>query len=323
MDNTVIKQGQFLSNHQVWPPLPLETWQDTCATLHLWTQIVGKVRLAQAPMLNHWWQVPFYVTTRGLTTSPIPYGDVSFEVCFDFLDHQLRVQTSEGAIRTLALAPRSVADFFREFMAVLHALGLEVQIRTLPVEVQDPIPFDEDDTHRSYDPEYAQRFWRILARADRVLQVFRSGFLGKSSPVHFFWGSFDLAVTRFSGRVAPPHPGGVPHLADWVTRLAYSHEVSSCGFWPGGGSVPEPVFYAYAYPEPEGFRHHPVRPASAFYSSDLHEFILPYEAVRLSGNPAAMLLDFAQSTYEAAADLAGWDRHGLEYAALTGSRGSG
>jgi hypothetical protein len=323
MHNAVIKQGQLLSNHQTWPALPLEAWQDTCTTLHLWTQIVGKVRLAQAPMLNHWWQVPFYVTTRGLATSPIPYGDISFEICFDFLDHQLRVQTSDDDIRTLALAPRSVADFFREFMAALHALGLEVQIRTLPVEVQDPIPFDEDDTHRSYDPEYAQRFWRILTRADRVLQMFRGGFLGKSSPVHFFWGSFDLAVTRFSGRVAPPHPGGVPHLADWVTRLAYSHEVSSCGFWPGGGPVPEPVFYAYAYPEPEGFRHHPVRPASAFYSSDLREFILPYEAVRLSGNPDAMLLDFAQSTYEAAADLAGWDRHGLEYAALTGFTGSG
>jgi hypothetical protein len=322
MDNAVIKQGQLLSNHQTWPALPLEAWQDTCATLHLWTQIVGKVRLAQAPMLNHWWQVPFYVTTRGLTTSPIPYGDVSFDVCFDFLDHQLRVQTSDDDTRTLALAPRSVADFFREFMAALHALGLEVQIRTLPVEVQDPIPFDEDDTHRSYDPEYAQRFWRILARADRVLQVFRSGFLGKSSPVHFFWGSFDLAVTRFSGRVAPPHPGGVPHLADWVTRLAYSHEVSSCGFWPGGGPVPEPVFYAYVYPEPEGFRHHPVRAASAFYSSDLREFILPYEAVRLSDNPDAMLLDFAQSTYEAAADLAGWDRRALEFAALAKSGGS-
>jgi Family of unknown function (DUF5996) len=322
MDNAVIKQGQLLSGNETWPALPLEAWQDTCATLHLWTQIIGKVRLAQAPMLNHWWQVPFYVTTRGLTTSPIPYGDISFEISFDFLDHQLRVQTSDDAIRTLALAPRSVADFFREFMAALHALGLEVQIRTLPVEVQDPIPFDEDDVHRSYDPEYAQRFWRILARADRVLQVFRGGFLGKSSPVHFFWGSFDLAVTRFSGRVAPPHPGGIPHLADWVTRLAYSHEVSSCGFWPGGGPVPEPVFYAYAYPEPEGFRHHPVRPVSAFYSSDLREFILPYEAVRQAGNPDAMLLEFAQNTYEAAADLAGWDRHGLEYAALTGFRGS-
>ncbi len=316
-------QDEIISGNETWPPLPLEAWQDTCTTLHMWTQIVGKVRLAQAPMLNHWWQVPFYVTTRGLTTSPIPYGDVSFEISFDFLDHQLRVQTSEGAIRTLALAPRPVADFYREFMATLRALGLEAQIRTLPVEVQDLIPFDEDDAHRSYDPEYAQRFWRILAQADRVLQAFRGGFLGKSSPVHFFWGSFDLAVTRFSGRPAPLHPGGVPHLADWVTRLAYSHEVSSCGFSPGGSPVPEPVFYAYAYPEPEGFRRHPVRPASAYCSNDLREFILPYEAVRQAVNTDAMLLEFAQNTYEAAADLAGWDRRGLEYAALTGFSGAG
>jgi hypothetical protein len=313
MNNIVTVQGEDFSGKGTWPPLPLAAWQDTCTTLHMWTQIVGKVRLAQAPMLNHWWQVPFYVTTRGLTTSPIPYGKVNFEINFDFLDHQLRVQTSDGAIRTLALAPRSVADFYREFMAVLRALGLEVKIRTLPVEVQDPIPFDQDDMHHSYDPESAQRFWRILTQSDRVLQEFRSGYLGKSSPVHFFWGSFDLAVTRFSGRLAPPHPGGVPHLADWVTRLAYSHEVSSCGFWPGGGPVPEPVFYAYAYPEPEGFRHQSVRPGSAYYSSELREFILPYEAVRQTGNTDAMFLDFAQSTYEAAADLGGWDRHALEY----------
>jgi hypothetical protein len=322
MNNTVTGQGEAVSGKETWPPLPLEAWQDTCATLHMWTQIVGKVRLALAPMLNHWWQVPFYVTTRGLTTSPIPYGEVSFEIGFDFLDHQLRVQTSDDAIRTLALAPRSVADFYREFMAVLRALGLEVKIRTLPVEVQDPIPFDEDNTHHTYVPESAQRFWRILAQADRVLQAFRGGFLGKSSPVHFFWGSFDLAVTRFSGRRAPPHPGGIPHLADWVTRLAYSHEVSSCGFWPGGGAVREPVFYAYAYPEPEGFKRHPVRPAGAFYSSDLREFILPYEAVRQSGSPDSMLLEFARSTYEAAAELGGWDRHALEYAVIARTRGA-
>jgi hypothetical protein len=310
----VITQHQVISGSETWPPLPLKEWQATCATLHMWTQIVGKVRLARAPMLNHWWQVPLYVTTRGLTTSPIPYGDVSFEISFDFLDQRLCVQTSEDAIRTLALAPRSVADFYGEFMAALRALGLEVKIWTMPVEVQDPIPFEEDDTHHTYVPEHAQRFWRILMQADRVLQRFRGGFLGKSSPVHFFWGSFDLAVTRFSGRLAPPHPGGVPHLADWVTRLAYSHEVSSCGFWPGGGAVQEPAFYAYAYPEPEGFKHHPVRPASAFYSSDLREFILPYEAVRQAGNPDSMVLEFAQSAYEAAADLGGWDRHVLEYA---------
>lgn len=301
-----------VASNMTMPPLPLEEWQDTYATLHMWMQIVGKVRLARAPMLNHWWQVPFYLTTRGLTTSPIPYGDVSFEISFDFLDHQLRVQTSDNGLRTLALAPRSVSDFYRELMAALRALGLEVKIWTMPVEVPDPIPFDTDERHRTYVAEQAQRFWRVLKRADRILQRFRCRFLGKSSPVHFFWGSFDLAVTRFSGRPAPPHPGGVPHLADRVTRLAYSHEVSSCGFWPGGGPVREPVFYAYAYPEPEGFKRRPVRPAGAFYSNDMGEFILPYEAVRHAADPDAMVLDFVQSTYEAAADLGGWDRRALE-----------
>ncbi len=310
------KQVQSVARNASWPPLPLAEWQDSCATLHRWTQIVGKVRLAQAPMLNHWWQVPLYVTTRGLTTSPIPYGDVSFEIGFDFLDHQLRIQTSDGAVRALALAPRTVADFYREFMEALRALGLEVKIRTMPVEVPDPIPFDQDQRHHSYVPEQAQRFWRVLQQADRVLQQFRCGFIGKSSPVHFFWGSFDLAVTRFSGRTAPPHPGGIPHLADWVTRLAYSHEVSSCGFWPGGGPVPEPVFYAYAYPEPEGFRDHRVRPPAAYYHNDMREFLLPYEAVRRAENPDAMILDFAQSSYEAAALHGGWDRRALEYTAV-------
>jgi hypothetical protein len=315
-------QGHVISGKQTWPTLPLGEWQDTCTTLHMWTQIVGKVRLAQAPMLNHWWQVPFYVTTRGLTTSPIPYGDVSFEVSFDFLDHRLRVQTSKGTIRTLTLTPRSVADFYYEFMATLRELGLEVRIQPVPVEVREPIPFDQDDTHHSYDPDYAQRFWRILAQASRILQVFRGRFLGKSSPVHFFWGSFDLAVTRFSGRIAPPHPGGIPHLADWVTRLAYSHEVSSCGFWPGGGTVQEPMFYAYAYPEPEGFQRQPVRPARAYYSSELREYLLPYEVVRESGDPDAMLLEFTQSTYEAAANLGDWDRDALEYAPFARAKGS-
>ena len=307
---------QSVSRHDSWPPLPLAEWQDTYATLHMWTQIVGKVRLAQAPMLNHWWQVPLYVTTCGLTTSPIPYGDVSFEISFDFLDHQLRIQTSDDTVRTLALAPRSVADFYREFMAALHEFGLQIKIWTMPVEVTDPIPFDRDEQHHSYVPEQAQRFWRVLQQTDRVLQQFRCGFLGKCSPVHFFWGSFDLAVTRFSGRTAPPHPGGIPHMADWVTRLAYSHEVSSCGFWPGGGPVPEPVFYAYAYPEPDGFKTHPVRPKAAYYSNDMREFLLPYEAVRQAANPDAMLLEFAQSTYEAAAENGNWDRSSLEYAAV-------
>ena len=238
------------AHQESWPALPLAEWQDTYTTLHRWLQIVGKLRLAQAPMLNHWWQVPLYVTTRGLTTSPMPYGNASFEVSFDFIDHQLRVQTSEGALRALALAPRSVADFYHELMAVLRALGLDIKIWTMPVEVQDPIPFEQDQKHHSYVPEQAQRAWRVLKQAERVLQQFRCGFLGKCSPVHFFWGSFDLAVTRFSGRPAPPHPGGIPNLADWVTRLAYSHEVSSCGFWPGGGPIQEPVFYVYAYPGP-------------------------------------------------------------------------
>lgn len=312
------KQVQNVSRNESWPPLPLAEWQDTCATLHRWTQIVGKARLVQAPMLNHWWQVPLYVTTRGLSTSPIPYGDISFEISFDFLDHQLRLQTSEGGVRTLALKPRSVADFYREFMAALDALGLDVRIWTTPVEVPDPIPFERDEQHNSYVPEQAQRFWRVLKQADRVLQKFRCGFLGKSSPVHFFWGSFDLAVTRFSGRAAPPHPGGVPNVADRVTRLAYSHEVSSCGFWPGGGPVPEPVFYAYAYPEPEGFRNYRVRPQAAYYHDGVREFLLPYEAVRQAENPDAMILEFAQSTYEAAAVPGKWDRQLLEYATMEG-----
>ena len=311
----MIEQAISVSHSESWPRLPLEEWHDTYATLHMWMQIVGKVRLALAPMLNHWWQVPLYVTTRGLTSSPIPYGSDSFEISFDFLDHQLRLQTSNGVIRTLALEPRSVADFYHEFMVALHALGLEVKIWTMPVEVQDPIPFDEDHKHHSYVPEYAQKFWRILRQTDRVLQQFRGGFLGKSSPVHFFWGSFDLAVTRFSGRQAPPHPGGIPHMADWVTRLAYSHEVSSCGFWPGGGPVPEPVFYAYAYPEPDGFKNYNVRPKGTFYSNEMREFILPYEVVRRARNPDALLLDFAQSAYEAAAEPGRWDRKALEYPA--------
>ncbi|MBI3547129.1 MAG: hypothetical protein HY081_11165 [Gammaproteobacteria bacterium] len=304
--------AEAVARQEIWPSLPLEEWQDTYATLHRWTQIVGKVRLAQAPMLNHWWQVPLYVTTRGLTTSPMPHGNISFEISFDFIDHQLRVQTSEGAQRTLALAPRSVADFYNELMATLGALDVAVKIWTMPVEIDDPIPFEQDRKHHSYVPQQAQRCWRILKQTERVLQQFRCGFVGKCSPVHFFWGSFDLAVTRFSGRKAPRHPGGVPHLADWVTRLAYSHEVSSCGFWPGGGLVLEPAFYAYAYPEPEGFKNYPVRPASAYYSNDMREFLLPYEAVRRAASPDALLLEFAQSTYEAGAESGNWDRDALE-----------
>jgi len=296
----------------IWPSLPLAAWQDTYETLHLWTQILGKIRLALSPQINHWWHSTLYVTPRGLTTSTIPYGTRTFEMSFDFLAHHLQIETSDGITRTIALVPRSVADFYQDVMSTLSAIGIDVQIWTMPQEVQDPIPFEQDYKHAAYDPEYAQRFWRILVQADRIMAAFRSRFIGKSSPVHFFWGSCDLAVTRFSGRGAPEHPGGVPNMADWVTREAYSHEVSSCGFWPGGGAVVEPVFYAYAYPTPEGFPDYPIQPKEAFYSSQMQEFILPYEAVRQADAPDEMLLSFLQSTYEAAANLGNWDRAALE-----------
>jgi hypothetical protein len=296
----------------IWPSLPLAAWQDTYATLHMWTQIVGKIRLALVPNLNHWWHSTLYVTPRGLTTASIPYQTQSFQISFDFLDHQLLIETSDGITKRIALVPRSVADFYQNLMGTLSEMGIEVKIWKMPQEVANPILFDQDHQHAAYDPEYAQRWWRILVQVDRVMTAFRSQFIGKSSPVHFFWGSFDLAVTRFSGRRAPEHPGGIPHMADWVTREAYSHEVSSCGFWPGGGSVVEPVFYAYAYPAPQGFRDYPVQPQEAFYSSDLQEFILPYEAVRQADDPDALLLTFLQSTYEAAANLGDWDRGELE-----------
>ncbi|YAF99084.1 MAG: DUF5996 family protein (plasmid) [Nodularia sp. CChRGM 3473] len=305
--------NQSTSIDIVWPSLPLAAWQDTYATLHLWTQIIGKIRLALAPKLNHWWQSTLYVTPRGLTTASIPCGTRNFQISFDFLDHQLQIDTSDGIAKRIALSPRSVADFYQMVLTTLSNIGIEVRIWTMPQEVSEPIPFDQDYQHAAYDPEYAQRFWRILVQVDRVMTLFRSQFIGKSSPAHFFWGSFDLAVTRFSGRRAPEHPGGVPNMADWVTREAYSHEVSSCGFWPGGGSVVEPVFYAYAYPAPEGFRDYPIQPREAFYSSEMQEFILPYEAVRQADDPDAMLLAFFQSTYEAAANLGHWDRVALEH----------
>jgi hypothetical protein len=295
-----------------WPALPLESWRETYATLHMWMQIVGKTRLALAPMVNHWWQVAMYVTERGLTTSPIPSGNRTFSVGFDFLKHNLSVGTSDGVTRTLALAPRSVADFYAEYLALLRSLGLEVKIWPVPVEVESSIRFPEDRTHTSYDPESATRVWRLLVQADRVLKRFRGRFLGKASPVHFFWGSFDLAATRFSGRAAPPHPGGAPNLGNWVMQEAYSHECSSVGFWPGGGPIAEPVFYAYAYPEPEGFRSYPIKPAGARYSEEMREFVLPYEAVRTAASPDDVLLDFAQTTYAAAADRGNWDRAALE-----------
>jgi hypothetical protein len=295
-----------------WPSLAFDAWKDTYATLHMWTQIVGKIRLAQTPWINHSWHVTLYATARGLTTSPIPHGARAFQIDFDFIDHRLLIQTNDGAVKTMALQPRSVADFYQELFSNLHQLGLDVKIRTTPNEIVDAIPFDKDHVHASYDAEHANRFWRALVQADRVLKKFRAGFIGKCSPVHFFWGSFDLAVTRFSGRKAPEHPGGAPNCPDWVMREAYSHELSSCGFWPGGGPVPYPVFYAYAYPEPPGFGTAPVRPGNAIYDAAMREFLLPYDEVRRAQSPDAVLLEFLQSSYEAAANLGRWDRSALE-----------
>jgi len=301
---------------ELWPALDYAAWKPTADTLHMWTQIVGKVRLTLTPWVNHSWHVTLYVTARGLTTSPIPHDRRSFEIRFDFVDHQLVIECTDGSRRTIPLQPMSVADFYQQLMRALAEMDLHVQISATPNEVEHATPFAEDREHASYDPEYANRFWRVLLQTDRVFKIFRSEFLGKCSPVHFFWGSFDLALTRFSGRTAPPHPGGIPHLADRVTREAYSHEVSSFGFWPGGGPIPEPVFYSYAYPEPAGYAETPVEPAEAYYSRDLHEFVLPYEAVRTAQSPDAALLAFFQSTYEAAANRGGWDRAALEAAQL-------
>jgi len=293
-----------------WPDLTLAGWEDTRDTLHLWTQVVGKVRLALEPMVNHWWQVPLYVSARGLTTSLMHAPDVDLEIEFDFIDHRLDIRTSTGDVRQIALEPRSVADFYAETMSTLDSLGVHVEMLARPVEIPEAIPFARDDVHHSYDPAAARRLWLALTEIHRVMSQFRARFVGKASPVHFFWGGFDLAVSRFSGRVAPLHPGGAPNCADWVMQLAYSHEVSSCGFWPGAGV--EGSFYAYAYPEPEGFADWKVRPASAYYDKDLREFLLPYSAARRTEDPDAMLLSFFQSTYEAAAELAGWDRPSLE-----------
>jgi hypothetical protein len=295
-----------------WPSLPLEAWSDTCATLHLWMQIVGKVRLTQSPWVNHSWHVTLYVTPRGLTTSPIPHGARTFQIDFDFVDHRLVVEASDRVPACFPLEPQPVSAFYRRLMDLLARLDLRVKIDKRPNEVAEPIPFDLDDVHEAYDPEYAHRFWQVLTQADRVFKVFRARFIGKCSPVHLFWGAPDLAVTRFSGRTAPEHPGGIPHLPDRVTREAYSHEVSSCGFWPGGGPVPHAAFYSYAYPEPAGFQAAPVRPPAAFYSAELREFLLPYDAVRESERPDDVLLDFLQTTYEAAATLGRWDRDSLE-----------
>ena len=297
---------------EAWPPLPFAEWKDTCTTLHMWTQIVGKIRLSLTPWTNHSWHVTLYVTSRGLTTSPIPHGFYTFEIRFDFIDHELRILKSDGATRVLKLQPQSVARFYEEVMKAMSDLELPVKIDMLPNEIADPIPFDRDEEHRAYDPEYANCFWRVLVQADRVFKEFRSRFCGKCSPVHLFWGAPDLAVTRFSGRAAPPHPGGIPHLPDAITREAYSQEVSSLGFWPGNAMMPMAIFYSYAYPEPPGFAEAKVRPAAASYNSTFREFILPYDEVRGAKSPDEMILDFAQSTYDAASTLGKWDRAALE-----------
>lgn len=302
-----------MARENIWPELPYANWRDTALTLQLWTQIVGKVRLALAPWVNHSWHVTFYVTARGLTTSPMPIGHEILEIEFDLIAHQLSLRTSRGDEQTLALEPRPVAEFYREVIRLLDDLGVAVRINELPNEMPDPIPFSSDFQHRSYDAAAAHAFWRALVQADRVFRQFRTSFLGKVSPVHFFWGSFDLAVTRFSGRSAQLHPGGVPGLPDDVTREAYSHEVSSAGFWPGNDALPSAAFYSYAYPEPPGFRARPVS-AGAHFDAKLGEFILPYEAVRTAENPDALLLDFLNSTYAAAADAGNWDRASLECA---------
>jgi hypothetical protein len=297
-----------------WPELPLQEWEDTRATLHLWTQIVGKTRLALAPMQNHWWQVAAYVTARGLATSPMPCGERTAEMEFDFIDHLLVARTSDGSVRTLPLVSQSVADFYEQYRAMLRSLDLEVRIWPVPSETANPTRFTDDREHASYDAEAAQRFWRVLVQVDRVLKEFRGRFLGKCSPVHFWWGGFDLSCTRFSGRPAPLHPGGMPGLPDRVTREAYSHECISVGWWPGGGGAPilEPTFYAYAYPEPSGCAEARVLPAAAGYNRTLSEWTLPYEAVRSAPDRDAALLEFAQSTYDAAAGLGGWDRSALD-----------
>jgi len=297
---------------QTWPELPYAAWQDTCATLQLWTQIVGKVRLALTPWLNHSWHVTLRVTARGLGTPLISVAGRHFQVEFDFIDHILWLRSSDGHNRQLMLRPMPVAEFYAEFLQLLSDLGILVRINTMPNEVSEAIPFASDLTHASYDRDFANRFWRVLLATHEVLAHFRSSFLGKSSPVHFFWGSFDLAVTRFSGRRAPRHPGGVPHLPDAVVQEAYSHEVSSAGFWPGGGPIADAAFYSYAYPAPEGFASAPVRPEQAFFSEALGEFILPYAAVRTAPDPSAALMAFLMSTYAAAAELAKWNRAELE-----------
>ena len=300
------------TDSSAWPELPYAAWKDTIATLQLWTQVVGKTRLALVPWLNHSWHVTLRVTARGLATPLIAAGAHDLQIEFDFIDHLLWIRTAAGHFRQIMLRPVSVAEFYADVMIALNELGITVEIDQMPNEIADAIPFSQDRSHAAYNAEYANRFWRVLLRSQEVFAHFRTAFLGKASPVHFFWGSFDLAVTRFSGRRAPRHPGGIPHLPDAVVREAYSHEVSSAGFWPGGGAIDYPAYYSYAYPVPDGFATMPVRPAQAFFSKELGEFVLPYDAVRTAADPKRALMDFLQSTYDAAANAAKWDRAALE-----------
>jgi hypothetical protein len=307
-ETTALESVTMSSNSKNLVPLPFDSWKDTQATLHMWTQVVGKIRLELTPLVNHWWNVPLYVTARGLTTSPMPYDDRTLEISFDFIEHKLLIETCEGESTTLPLRPQSVAAFYQSVMAALTKLGTPVKIWTMPREVPDPIPFEKDEQHASYDAEAVHKFWRILVWVDEVLKQFRAPFIGKVSPVHFFWGSFDMAVTRFSGRLAQPPPTA----KDKVTAEAYSHEVSSAGFWAGGGEIKGPAFYSYAAPAPEGFAKATVRPSAAFYHQDLNEFVMMYDDIRNAEDPERMLLDFCQSTYVAAANLGKWDRSALE-----------
>jgi hypothetical protein len=295
-----------------WPELPLARWSETCETLHRWTQIVGKVRMTLTPLVNHWWNVTLYVTSRGLTTSSIPYGTRTFDITFDFHQHRLLIESSDGRTETLGLTPMSVSDFYNEFMSRLQRLDIAVHIWTMPSEIENAVPFDQDRVHSQYDPVYVERFWRALVGSARVMKAFRARFLGKVSPVHFFWGSFDLAVTRFSGRRAPPPTGHTPNLASWVMAEAYSHEVSSCGFWPGNGGFGQAAYFVYAYPEPTDYGKTTLRTHGAYYDGTLGQFILPYDVVRQAPDPDALLLGFLQETYEAAAEQARWDRTALE-----------
>ena len=299
-----------MSTNTSWPALRVSDWTPTRDTLHMWTQIVGKIRMTHAPLLNHWWQTTLYVSPRGLTTSTIPYRSGAFDIEFDFVDHRLEIRSSDGGARSLALQPMSVAEFYTRVMDLLDSLGIEAQIRPVPNEVDPAVPFAEDHQHASYDAEAVTLFWRQLLQANRVIGEFRSHFVGKVSPVHFFWGAMDLACTRFSGGTAPPHPGGAPNCADWVMVEGYSHELSSCGFWPGGGD--EGAFYSYAYPAPEGFADHPAGPDGAFYSTEFQQFLLPYEAARAAADPDRAVAEFLHTTYAAAADLGRWDRAALE-----------